>query len=215
VLDEACRQAQAWRQSGWPDLAMSVNLSALQFRRAGLIETVASALKRSGLPPHLLELELTESILLQDVENNLDTVRKLKALGVRLSIDDFGTGYSSLSYLKRFAVDRLKIDRAFVRDISTDPDDAAIVNAVIQLARSLRLGIIAEGVETQAQLAFLREQGCREVQGFLFSRPLPPAALEAFLHRQASSPGQLQAGDSRCANSGSILEGVSSRENLP
>ena len=215
VLDEACRQAQAWRQSGWPDLAMSVNLSALQFRRTGLIETVASALKRSALPPHLLELELTESILLQDVENNLDTVRKLKTLGVRLSIDDFGTGYSSLSYLKRFAVDRLKIDRAFVRDISTDPDDAAIVNAVIQLARSLRLGIIAEGVETQAQLAFLREQGCREVQGFLFSRPLAPAALEAFLHRQACSPEQLQAADSRCANSGSILEGVSSRENLP
>jgi diguanylate cyclase (GGDEF)-like protein len=189
VLDEACRQAQAWRQSGWPDLAMSVNLSALQFRRAGLIETVASALKRSGLPPHLLELELTESILLQDVENNLDTVRKLKALGVRLSIDDFGTGYSSLSYLKRFAVDRLKIDRAFVRDISTDPDDAAIVNAVIQLARSLRLGIIAEGVETQEQLAFLREQGCLEVQGFLFSRPLAPAALEAFLCQQSASAG--------------------------
>jgi EAL domain-containing protein (putative c-di-GMP-specific phosphodiesterase class I) len=162
-------------------MTMSVNLSALQFRRAGLIETVAKVLRMSGLPPHLLELELTESILLQDVEKNLDTVRQLKALGVRLSIDDFGTGYSSLSYLKRFAVDRLKIDRSFVRDISTDPDDAAIVRAVIQLARSLRLGIIAEGVETQEQLAFLQEEGCREVQGFLFSRPLAPEGLEDFL----------------------------------
>ena len=181
VLEEACRQAQAWRKAGWPDMTMSVNLSALQFRRAGLIETVAKVLRMSGLPPHLLELELTESILLQDVENNLDTVRQLKALGVRLSIDDFGTGYSSLSYLKRFAVDRLKIDRSFVRDISTDPDDAAIVRAVIQLARSLRLGIIAEGVETQEQLAFLQEEGCREVQGFLFSRPLAPEGLEDFL----------------------------------
>ncbi len=181
VLEEACRHAQSLRQAGWPDLSMSVNLSAMQFRRAGLIETVSGALERSGLPAHLLELELTESILLQDVENNLEMVRQLKSLGVRLSIDDFGTGYSSLSYLKRFAVDRLKIDRSFVRDISTDPDDAAIVRAVIQLARSLRLGIIAEGVETQEQLAFLREEGCDEMQGFLFSRPLRPHALKLFL----------------------------------
>ncbi len=182
VLEEACRQAQLWRQMGWPALGMSVNLSALQFRRPGLVETVAGALERSGLPPRLLELELTESILLEDVEKNLDTVHQLKALGVRLSIDDFGTGYSSLSYLKRFAVDRLKIDRSFVRDISTDPDDAAIVRAVIQLARSLRLGIIAEGVETQEQLAFLRNEGCEEVQGYLYSRPLTAAALRTFMN---------------------------------
>jgi len=181
VIEQSCRQAQTWRQAGLPDITMSVNLSALQFRRAGLIETVAGALARSGLPPHLLELELTESILLQDVENTLDTVRQLKALGIRLAIDDFGTGYSSLSYLKRFAVDRLKIDQSFVRDIHTDPDDAAIVSAIIQLARSLRLGIIAEGVETAEQLAFLREAGCSEVQGYLFSRPLAPAAMDAFL----------------------------------
>ncbi len=187
VLEEACRQAQAWRQAGWPALSMSVNLSALQFRRPGLVDTVAGVLRKSGLPPHLLELELTESILLQDVENNLDTVRQLKALGVRLTIDDFGTGYSSLSYLKRFAVDRLKIDRSFVRDVHSDPDDASIVRAVIQLARSLRLGIIAEGVETREQLAFLREEGCQEVQGHLFSRPLPPAALEVFLRKRAGA----------------------------
>lgn len=187
VLEEACRQAQVWRLAGWPELSMSVNLSALQFRRPGLIETVAGALDRSGLPPHLLELELTESILLQDVEKNLELVRRLKALGVRLSIDDFGTGYSSLSYLKRFAVDRLKIDRAFVRDINLDPDDAAIVRAVIQLARSLRLGIIAEGVETQEQLAFLRDEGCPEVQGFLYSRPLAPAQIEIFLREHLAA----------------------------
>ncbi len=184
VLREACRQAQAWRMAGCPDLTMSVNLSALQFRRAGLAETVAEVLAESGLPPHLLELELTESILLQDAENNLDLVRRLKALGVRLSIDDFGTGYSSLSYLKRFAVDRLKIDRSFVRDIGSDPDDAAIVRAVIQLARSLRLGIIAEGVESAEQLAFLSEEGCQEVQGYLFSHPLAPQAFEAFLRER-------------------------------
>ncbi|WP_324780933.1 EAL domain-containing protein [Thiobacillus sedimenti] len=184
VIEQSCRQAQAWRQAGLPDLTLSVNLSALQFRRAGLIETIAGALERSGLPPQLLELELTESILLQDVENTLEAVRQLKAMGVRLSIDDFGTGYSSLSYLKRFAVDRLKIDQSFVRDISTDPDDAAIARAIIQLAHSLRLGIIAEGVETQEQLAFLREAGCSEVQGYLFSKPLPPAELEAFLRRR-------------------------------
>jgi diguanylate cyclase (GGDEF)-like protein/PAS domain S-box-containing protein len=187
VMEEACRQAQRWRQAGWPDLTMSVNLSALQFRRAGLVEMVAGALKRSGLPPHLLELELTESILLQDVENTLDTVRRLKALGVQLSIDDFGTGYSSLSYLKRFAVDRLKIDRSFVRDINTDPDNAAIVRAVIQLAHSLRLDTIAEGVETQEQLAFLRQEGCRGVQGFLLSRPLSSADLKTFLHERMVS----------------------------
>ena len=187
VLEEACRQAQSLRQADGVDLPMAVNLSALQFRRSGLVEAVAGALERSGLPPHLLELELTESILLQDVENTLNTVRQLKALGVRLSIDDFGTGYSSLSYLKRFAVDRLKIDRSFVRDLNTGPDNAAIVRAVIQLARSLRLGIVAEGVETETQLTFLREEGCQDVQGHLFSRPLSPADLKAFLRQHRIS----------------------------
>jgi diguanylate cyclase (GGDEF)-like protein/PAS domain S-box-containing protein len=190
VMEEACRQVQAWRRAGWPELTISVNLSALQFRRAGLIETVAGILERSGLPPQLLELELTESILLQNVENNLDMIRRLKALGVRLSIDDFGTGYSSLSYLKRFAVDRLKIDQSFVRDISTDPDDAAIVRAIIQLARNLRLGIIAEGVETPEQLAFLRAEGCPEVQGYLFSRPLAAAELRAYLLERQAAAGR-------------------------
>lgn len=188
VLHEACQQAQAWRQAGWADLSMSVNLSALQFRRPGLVETIAAALRGSGLPPHLLELELTESILLHDVEHNLDMVRRLKGRGVRLSIDDFGTGYSSLSYLKRFAVDRVKIDRSFVHDINNDSDDAAIVRAVIQLAGSLRLGVIAEGVETAAQFAFLEAAGCQEVQGHLFSEPLEAAAVETYLRGRRGSP---------------------------
>ncbi len=170
------------------DLVMSVNLSAMQFRREGLVETVTGALARSGLPPHLLELELTESILLQNVENTLDTVRQLKALGVRLSLDDFGTGYSSLSYLKRFAVDRLKIDQSFVRDVTRDPDQAAIVHAIVQLAKSLRLGIIAEGVETAEQRAFLCDAGCTDMQGFLFSRALPATEAEARLRARVNTP---------------------------
>jgi diguanylate cyclase (GGDEF)-like protein/PAS domain S-box-containing protein len=187
VLEQACHQAQAWRQAGLADVTVSVNLSAMQFHRFSLVEMVAGTLGRSGLPPHFLELELTESILLQDVESTLDTVRQLKRLGVRLSIDDFGTGYSSLSYLKRFAVDRLKIDQSFMHDVNTDPDNAAIVRAVIQLARSLRLDIIAEGVETPAQLAFLRKEGCREAQGYLFSRPLSAAAMETFLRERIAT----------------------------
>jgi len=181
VLEEACRQAQGWRSGGLGDLSVSVNLSALQFRRANLVDSVVTALDKSGLPPQLLELELTESILLQDLDNTLEAVQRLKMLGVRLAIDDFGTGYSSLSYLKRMAVDKLKIDRTFVRDIAADPDDAAIVRAIIQMAQGLRLETVAEGVETDDQLTFLRQAGCQEVQGFLFSRPLCGDALEAFL----------------------------------
>ncbi|MFP5506901.1 MAG: EAL domain-containing protein [Gammaproteobacteria bacterium] len=194
VLREACRQMAEWRAAGLPELTLSVNLSALQFRRTGLVDTVAAALESSGLPPQLLELELTESILLQDVDNTLHTVRQLKALGVRLSIDDFGTGYSSLSYLKRFAVDKLKIDQSFVSDIGRDPDDDAIVRAIVQLARSLRLGIIAEGVETPEQLAFLRQEGCREIQGYLLSRPLPAGDLAGFLRTRTASVGLPLAG---------------------
>lgn len=172
VLNEACRQAQLWRTSGSP-LVMAVNLSALQFKRGNLLETVNQALKQSGLPAELLELELTESILLQDVEMAIKTLRSLSDMGVKLSIDDFGTGYSSLSYLKRLAVNKLKIDQSFVRDLAEASDSAAIVRAIIQLGHTLQLTVIAEGVETEAQLAFLRNYGCDEAQGYLYSRPIP------------------------------------------
>ncbi|MFA6970459.1 MAG: EAL domain-containing protein [Gallionella sp.] len=186
VLNEACRQAQQWCANGQP-LVMAVNLSALQFKRGNLLETVANALKQSGLKADLLELELTESILLQDVDVAIKTLRSLKEMGVKLSIDDFGTGYSSLSYLKRLAVDKLKIDQSFVRDLAEDPDSAAIVRAIIQLGHTLQLTVIAEGVEDAAQLAFLRNYGCDEAQGYFYSRPVPAAEFVKLLENNGES----------------------------
>ncbi|BCB28642.1 hypothetical protein SKTS_35280 [Sulfurimicrobium lacus] len=188
VLNEACRQARAWQDLGLDPVVMAVNLSALQFKRGNVLEMTKAALLRSGLAPAHLELELTESILLQDVETTMQTLDSLKALGVRLSIDDFGTGYSSLSYLKRLAVDKLKIDQSFVRDLVTDAGDAAIVKAVIQLGQALQLSVIAEGVETEAQLAFLANAGCDEIQGYLFSRPVPAAEFAALLEKGSLAP---------------------------
>lgn len=172
VLNEACMQAQYWSKlHGLPPLVVAVNLSALQFKRGNIVETVADALRKSGLPAHQLELELTESILLHDMDVVMSTLRRLKELGVKLSIDDFGTGYSSLSYLKRLKVDKLKIDQSFVREMVENAEDAAIVQAIIQLGHSLHLDLIAEGVETEPQLKQLSEAGCDQIQGFLFSRP--------------------------------------------
>lgn len=181
VLREACRQAARWQQAGLPELAMAVNLSAVQFQRGDLERCVAEALAESGLDPVLLELELTESLLLDDAEGVLAAARRFKALGVRLSIDDFGTGYSSLAYLKRFDVDKLKIDQSFVRDIASDPDDAAIVRAIISMARSLKLRVIAEGVETDDVARFLDIYHCDEAQGFLYARPMPGEAIPQWL----------------------------------
>lgn len=172
VLHEACRQAQAWRQEGLPDMLMAVNMSALQFKRTDPVLTVRKVLEQTGLPPWCLELELTESILVDDADAILETLCRFKNLGIQLAIDDFGTGYSSLAYLKRFPIDKLKIDQSFVRDVVADADEAAIVHTIIQLGKSLKMSTLAEGVETEAQLAFLRVEGCREGQGFLFSRPL-------------------------------------------
>ncbi len=182
VLNEACRQAQSWRESGHT-LVMAVNLSALQFKRGNLIETVEKILRRTGLPAEFLELELTESILLHDIEVAIRTLRSLREMGVKFSIDDFGTGYSSLSYLKRLAVNKLKIDQSFVRDLTEETDSAAIVKAIIQLGHTLQLSVIAEGVETDAQLDFLRDYGCDEVQGYLFSRPVPAAEFATLLEK--------------------------------
>ena len=171
VLRAACAQARAW-QDLQPGLRMAVNLSARQFQEAGLVGHVTDALADTGLDPHCLQLEITESSAMQNAQTAIQTLRELKALGVGLSIDDFGTGYSSLSYLKRFPIDTLKIDQSFIRDIGTDPDDAAIASAIIALAHTLKLTVVAEGVETADQLEFLTRHGCDRTQGYFFSRPL-------------------------------------------
>jgi len=186
VLNEACRQARAWQDAGLPPIVVAVNLSAVQFKRPELVNTVINALVLSDLDSQWLELELTESILIQDAEATLDTVRRLKSLGIKLSVDDFGTGYSSLTYLKRFAVDKLKIDQSFVRDLVSDPDDAAIVRAIIQMAHSLKLKTIAEGVETEELANLLRIFHCDEIQGYWLARPMPAEQMEVFLRERAN-----------------------------
>lgn len=183
VIHEACHQAKLWLNQGH-ELVIAVNLSAIQFKRGNLLQTVAGALQLSGLPAHLLELELTESILLQDMESVMDTLGQLKAMGVKLSIDDFGTGYSSLSYLKRLAVDKLKIDQSFVSDLSSDANDEAIVNAIIQVAHALQLKVIAEGVENLAQLDYLKQHDCDEIQGYYYAKPVPASEVGAVLTKK-------------------------------
>jgi len=181
VLQEACRELAHWHAQGCAQLSMAVNISSIQFRRGDVEEMVLRALAASGAPPAALELELTESVLIDGAEQVLATVNRLQALGVRLAIDDFGTGYSSLAYLKRFAVDKLKIDQSFVRDIETDQDDAAIVRAVIQMAGSLNLKVVAEGVETEAVAAELRAMNCDLVQGYHFGRPMQAAEFRRLI----------------------------------
>lgn len=187
VLRQACFQAMAWLEQGSP-ITVAVNVSYIQFTRNNLLELVQSSLADSGLPPHYLELELTESILASDSNNVLNVMSALKAIGVNFSIDDFGTGYSSLSYLKRFSVDKLKIDQSFVRDVPGDPDDEAIVHAVINLARSLNIRSIAEGVENEQQLALLKQLGCDEGQGYLFARPLNVDQVHELLASRNPNP---------------------------
>ncbi|WP_258001109.1 putative bifunctional diguanylate cyclase/phosphodiesterase [Janthinobacterium sp. ROICE36] len=188
VLHTACAQARAWQQAGHGPLRLAVNLSARQFKQRNLLHAVAQALADTGLDAAHLELELTESMVMHNVEQATAIMIKLKALGVQLSIDDFGTGYSSLAYLRHFPIDVLKIDKTFVSDITHSDDDAAIVRAIISLAHSLRLKVIAEGVETTQQLAFLRQHGCDQMQGYLFSRPLTAAAFEELLLQRKMLP---------------------------
>lgn len=172
VLREACRQVRIWLDSGLRAVPVAVNISAVEFRHKNFVEGLALILKETGLPPRYLELELTESILMDDAESSASVLGALKVVGVQLAIDDFGTGYSSLSYLKRFPIDTLKIDQSFVRDVATNADDAAIIGAVISMGKNLKQRVIAEGVETREQLAFLQAQRCGEGQGFQFSHPL-------------------------------------------
>ncbi|MCR8958795.1 EAL domain-containing protein [Variovorax sp. S2] len=187
VLRTACFQNKAWQDAGLPAFSVSVNVSARQFKERSLIERVAQALQESGLEARFLELELTESLVMENLEEALLSMRALQAMGVQLSIDDFGTGYSSLSALKRFPIARLKIDRSFVRDIPGDEEDQAIAKAIISLGRELNLRVIAEGVETEEQLEFLRAHGCNEMQGHLFSPPVSSTEIESLLERHSAS----------------------------
>jgi diguanylate cyclase (GGDEF)-like protein len=180
VLNAACRQAARWHLQGFP-LAVAVNLSARQFRAKGLLPGIRAALDSSALPPSQLELELTESLVMQDAEQAARLLDELHGIGIGLSLDDFGTGYSSLSYLKRFPFDNVKIDRSFVRHLPDDPNDAAITRAVIAMSHSLQMRVIAEGVENEAQRGFLREAGCDQMQGYLVSKPVPAPQLEVLL----------------------------------
>uniref|UniRef100_C5D169 Diguanylate cyclase/phosphodiesterase with extracellular sensor n=1 Tax=Variovorax paradoxus (strain S110) TaxID=543728 RepID=C5D169_VARPS len=202
VLRTACFQNKAWQDAGLPPFIVSVNVSARQFRERTLIAQVALALRDSGLEPRLLELELTESLVMEDLDKALQSMKALRAMGVQLSIDDFGTGYSSLSALKRFPIARLKIDQSFVRDIPGDEEDKAIAKTIIALGHELNLKVIAEGVETEQQLEFLRAHGCDEMQGYLFSRPVPPAELAALVRMragEAAASGQPEARARRVA----------------
>ena len=172
VLRMACRQARKWQDEGLPAVSVAVNVSAVQFRQEGFCKLIGRVLRETGLAPRYLELELTESLLLANAEVMLSVVQELKAMGLTLAIDDFGTGYSSFSYLRQFRVNKFKIDRSFIRDVAVNPDDAAITAAIISMAKSLRLRVIAEGVENEAQMSFLRTHQCDEIQGYYFSKPL-------------------------------------------
>ncbi len=187
VLRTACARNQLWRKQGLPPLRTAVNLSARQFAHENLSQDVARVLDETGLDPAALEFEITESMVMHDPERAVKLLTRLKGMGIHLSIDDFGTGYSSLSYLKRFPLDSVKIDRSFIRDIPGDADDAAITRAIIAMAHSLRLKVIAEGVETEAQLSFLREHGCDEMQGYYFSKPLPEDELLRLLQNNIAA----------------------------
>jgi diguanylate cyclase (GGDEF)-like protein/PAS domain S-box-containing protein len=191
VLRSACAETRRLQQAGFADLRVAVNLSARQFCRSDLVHGIEAALQDSGLEARFLEIEITESLMMNDVDAAIVTLKELKTLGVSLSIDDFGTGYSSLAYLKRFPIDNLKIDRSFVSDIVTGDEEAAIVSAIIALAHNLRLQVTAEGVETVEQLRYLQKRGCDKMQGYLFSKPVPAHALPALLERRLGAPAAL------------------------
>jgi EAL domain-containing protein (putative c-di-GMP-specific phosphodiesterase class I) len=188
VLDEAVRQAARWQQAGIA-LPVAVNVSALQFQQAHFVDRVAGALQRAGLEPDLLELELTESILVRDADEALLRLRALAELGVRLAIDDFGTGYSSLAYLKRFPIGKLKVDRSFIKGLPHDDSDAGIVRAVVQMSQALGLRVIAEGVENEAQRQFLLQAGCEQCQGFLYAPALDADTFAGRLQETAVPRG--------------------------
>ena len=197
IIDEACRQIAEWHAQDVREVRVAVNVSSRQFVEGDLEGVVRAALERHDIEPGMLELELTESALMTNAERTIEVLERLKGLGIRIAIDDFGTGYSSLAYLKRFPIDKLKIDIAFVRDIVTNPDDAAIALAIVSMAHSLHMQVIAEGVETRAQMAYLRRHRCDEIQGFHFSRALPAAQLAQLIRKNREAPDTETFDDSR------------------
>jgi EAL domain-containing protein (putative c-di-GMP-specific phosphodiesterase class I) len=186
VIDEACRQLREWNDAGLDDFTIAVNFSAQELQRPDVIALVRDALQRHAVLPQQLEIEITESSLMEHVERVVAIMAELKQIGVKLSLDDFGTGYSSLAYLKQFSLDKLKIDRSFVRDLPQDADDAAIARTIVAIGHQLRMTVVAEGVETLEQAAFLRELGCDQLQGYLFSAPLPAAKAMQLLQARAA-----------------------------
>ena len=193
VLRQACEDAMAWSRKGLAPITMAVNLSSIQFRDPYLYERVMGLVNETGMDPRCLELELTESTLMDDAESAVNVLKRFKRHGIKISIDDFGTGYSSLAYLRRFPIDALKIDRSFITDINTNADDAAISTSIILMGRSLRLKVIAEGVENRSQLSFLRVMNCDEVQGYFFSPPVPAASALELLRKDQQPPSDVAA----------------------
>jgi EAL domain-containing protein (putative c-di-GMP-specific phosphodiesterase class I) len=191
VFREACEQARAWLDIGLPITSMAINVSAMEFRGENFLPNLFAILRETGLAPALLELELTESVLMKHAESAAAILQALREYGVRVAIDDFGTGYSSLSYLRKFPVDSLKIDQSFIRRIATQEGDAPIVIAVIAMARSLKMRVVAEGVETAQELAFLRSHDCDEAQGYYFSRPVPADEFARLLKADIAEPAIL------------------------
>ncbi len=179
VLHEGCRQAKAWQDAGLAPIRLAVNISAVELRVKDFVAGVRRTLAETRFDPECLVLEVTETFLMQDAKSTADVLGAIKDMGVQLALDDFGTGYSSLSYMRRFPIDILKVDKSFVRDLTTDADDASIVSAVINMGKSLHMRVIAEGIETQTQLAFLEKHDCREGQGNYFSHPLAPEDFAA------------------------------------
>ena len=180
VINEACQQGKRWLDKGFRNFSLAVNVSSIQFKRGNIDSVVLNALEKSKFPAKMLELELTESLLIDDTDRLAATLSNLRSMGLHLSIDDFGTGYSNLGYLKKFEVEYLKIDQSFVRRMEQNPEDLLIVKAIIQLSSSLGLETIAEGVETESAANILRELGCKMAQGYLWSRPLPAREIERF-----------------------------------
>jgi EAL domain-containing protein (putative c-di-GMP-specific phosphodiesterase class I) len=205
VLFEACRQAKAWQREGLPSLRIAINLSPSQFRLMNLVDLINRALIAAELEPRFLEVELTESAVMKDAEKSIAILEAISRMGVAVAVDDFGTGYSSMSYLRRFPIDKLKIDRSFINEVTSNAEDASIVRAIISLAHGLRLKVVAEGVETAEQLTLLKNLGCDQYQGYHFSPALPPAKFSSLLRNAIETAEAVRCDDDEASRTHSKL----------